>query len=69
LLWADGTPKPSYEPTKNLFAAITAGAVDCSRFPVTAVGPKPAAVLAPVSTPAPSPVPAPVPATPLAAGA
>jgi hypothetical protein len=40
LLWADGTPKPSYEPVKATFAGISAGTVDCSRFPVSATGPK-----------------------------
>jgi hypothetical protein len=42
LLWADGTPKPSYEPVKALFAAVAAATVDCARFPLAATGPKPA---------------------------
>ena len=39
LLWADGTPKPSYDPVKAVFAAVAAATVDCSRFPVAATGP------------------------------
>ena len=42
LLWADGTPKPSYEPVKTVLAAIAAGTVDCARFPASATGPRPA---------------------------
>src|SRR5262249_40270429 len=29
LLWADGTPKPSYDPIKAALAAVAAGTVDC----------------------------------------
>jgi hypothetical protein len=50
LLWADGTPKPSYEPVKAMLAAVAAGTVDCSRFPVSATGPRSAAVTAPTGT-------------------
>jgi hypothetical protein len=50
LLWADGTPKPSYEPVKAMLAAVAAGTVDCSRFPVSATGPRSPAVTAPTGT-------------------
>jgi hypothetical protein len=42
LLWADGTPKPSYAPFKEIVAAITAGTVDCARFPTSLIGAAPA---------------------------
>jgi hypothetical protein len=32
LLWADLTPKPSYQPFKAAVKAVAAGRVDCSRF-------------------------------------
>ena len=41
LLWADGTPKPSYDSFKTAVAAVRAGTVDCSRFPVAVTGPRP----------------------------
>ncbi len=41
LLWADSTPKPSYELVKTLFASIAEATIDCSRFPVSATGPRP----------------------------
>ncbi|MEA2386540.1 MAG: hypothetical protein QOJ22_714 [Thermoleophilaceae bacterium] len=48
LLWADGTPKPSYEPVKALLAGIAAASVDCGRFPVSVTGPRtPPAVATP----------------------
>src|SRR4029079_16693402 len=34
LLWADGTPKPSYEPVKAVSAAGPAGGVGSRRVPV-----------------------------------
>jgi hypothetical protein len=40
LLWADGTPKPSYEPVKALLATVVAGTVDCGRFPLSVTGPR-----------------------------
>jgi hypothetical protein len=47
LVWADGTPKPSYEPVKAVIEAIVASTpaapLDCSRFPVSATGPRAAA--------------------------
>lgn len=45
LLWADGTPKPSYGPVQAEIAAVEAGSVDCSRFPAmfTGVTPTPSA--------------------------
>ena len=50
LLWADGTPKPSYEPIRALFAAVTAAAIDCSRFPVSVTGPQPAPTQTPTTS-------------------
>jgi hypothetical protein len=43
LLWADGTPKPSYLPFKELVAAIAAGTVNCSQFSPALLGTAPAA--------------------------
>jgi hypothetical protein len=43
LLWADGTPKPSFDGFKTAVAAVLAGTVDCNRFPVAVTGPRPAA--------------------------
>ena len=40
LLWADGTPKPSYAPFKDVIAAIVAGTVDCVQFSPALIGPK-----------------------------
>ena len=40
LLWADGTPKPSYAPFKDVIAAIVAGTVDCVQFSPGLIGPK-----------------------------
>jgi hypothetical protein len=33
LLWADGTRKPAYEAFKAAIRSVSAGAVDCARFP------------------------------------
>ena len=33
LLWADGTPKPSYSDLRDASAAVQAGSVDCGAFP------------------------------------
>ncbi len=38
LLWADGTPKPSYEIVKQAVAAVAAGSLDCSQLPKAATG-------------------------------
>jgi hypothetical protein len=56
LLWADGTPKPSYDPVKAVLAAVAAATVDCSRFPLAATGPRiaPATTTPAVTTPAPT---------------
>ena len=35
VLWVDGTRKPSYDSFRQAIAAVTAGQVDCSRFPAT----------------------------------
>ena len=51
LLWADATPKPSYEPVKALFASIAAGTVDCARFPFAATGPRVAPTTTTATTP------------------
>ena len=53
LLWADATPKPSYDSIRTTFAAVAAGTVDCSRFPVAATGPR--GPTAPPPAPATSP--------------
>jgi hypothetical protein len=50
LLWADGTPKPSYESARALFTGLSAAPVDCSRFPFAATGPR-AAPTVPIPTP------------------
>jgi hypothetical protein len=50
LLWADGTPKPSYDPVKAMLEGVAAGTVDCARFPFAATGPRGAAP-APTTTP------------------
>src|SRR3954451_7667382 len=44
LLWADGAPKPSYDPFKTALAGVAAGTVDCGRFPLATTGPRPASV-------------------------
>jgi hypothetical protein len=33
VLWADGTPKPSYTDLRDAIAAVEAGSVDCGAFP------------------------------------
>jgi hypothetical protein len=33
VLWADGTPKPSYSELRDAIAAVQAGSVDCGAFP------------------------------------
>jgi hypothetical protein len=38
LLWADGTPKPSYKIVKEAVTAVSLGAVDCSKLPSSATG-------------------------------
>ena len=38
LLWADGTPKPSYQPFKAAVRAVAAGQVDCERYAALAAG-------------------------------
>jgi hypothetical protein len=55
LLWADGTPKPSYEPVKAAFAAVAASTVDCARFPAAATGPRSSSATAPPTTTTPAP--------------
>jgi hypothetical protein len=40
VLWADGTPKPSYAPFKDVIAGIVAGTVDCVQFSEALIGPK-----------------------------
>lgn len=41
LLWADLTPKPSYEAFKDAVRKVRAGSVDCARFTKPAVPPPP----------------------------
>jgi hypothetical protein len=41
VLWADGKPKPSYAPFKDLVAAVTAATIDCSRFSPASIGAAP----------------------------
>jgi hypothetical protein len=53
LLWADGTPKPSYDPFRAVVASVAAGTVDCTRFPVAVTGPRPAAPATTTTTPTP----------------
>jgi hypothetical protein len=38
LLWADGTPKPSYEPVKEALRDLAAGNVDCKHYAELAAG-------------------------------
>src|SRR5262249_4840544 len=38
LLWADMTPKPSYEPFKAAVRAVRAGRVDCKRYVDPTIG-------------------------------
>ena len=38
LLWADGTPKPSYRIVKQAVTAVALGSIDCSQLPAAATG-------------------------------
>jgi hypothetical protein len=43
LLWADGTPKPSYGIVKEAVTAVAQGAINCAQLPAAATGITPSA--------------------------